>query len=590
MLGRRPRTARCRHERNARLEPHDLPAGPGRRGRRPGARPRASPTPSASSSPRASSPAGPRRTTPTRESNDDSQRPIPGETVVLADLEGPGVVSHIWLTVAANEYGWPRLLRLRVYYDGSADAERRRAPRRLLRRGPRLREARPLADGARRARRAARATATGRCPSAGPAGSRSPTRAAAASPTSTTTWTGRRSPALPEGTPYFHARYRQALPAPADGSPLRDPERARAGPLRRHRAVGRPGRGRLVRRGRRLLLGRRRDEALHRGHGQRGLLQRRLGAARRRRARTTGVTVAEGTGLGSRMTAYRWHLADPVPFTKSLALRDRAQGLDLQRRRLREVGLRRAHRPHLERRLLVPGGHRRRPAAGALRLRAPAPGQRRPDRGREVALRRGAGREGQGLPRPRALLVQGRDPLRGGGARAPASRSPSTSPRTATTRSTPRSRRPRTTAPTPCSSTASRRTAPQLEHEPGADVRPQTQFDGYAVETYVGRGLPGRLAAPRQGPPHADLRLPRPERGLHRLQPRRRHHRAREDGRCGLGRGRRGARAEAPGRGASPISPAPSPIPTPSRAASPRWRCARGERTPAPPSTPSSER
>ena len=53
-------------------------------------------------------------------SNDDSQRPIPGETVVLADLEGPGVVNHIWLTVAASEYGWPRLLRLRVYYDGSA--------------------------------------------------------------------------------------------------------------------------------------------------------------------------------------------------------------------------------------------------------------------------------------------------------------------------------------------------------------------------------------------------------------------------------------------------------------------------------------
>ena len=28
--------------------------------------------------------------------------------------------------------------------------------------------------------------------------------------------------------------------------------------------------------------------------------------------------------------------------------------------------------------------------------------------------------------------------------------------------------------------------APVLEHEPGADVRPQTQFDGYAFETYVG--------------------------------------------------------------------------------------------------------
>src|SRR5512136_764351 len=51
-------------------------------------------------------------------SNDDSKRPIPGETTVLADLQGPGVVSHIWLTVADNEYAWPRLLRLRVYYDG----------------------------------------------------------------------------------------------------------------------------------------------------------------------------------------------------------------------------------------------------------------------------------------------------------------------------------------------------------------------------------------------------------------------------------------------------------------------------------------
>ena len=42
----------------------------------------------------------------------------PGETVVLADLKGPGIVNHIWLTIADNEYAWPRLLRIRVYYDG----------------------------------------------------------------------------------------------------------------------------------------------------------------------------------------------------------------------------------------------------------------------------------------------------------------------------------------------------------------------------------------------------------------------------------------------------------------------------------------
>jgi len=41
------------------------------------------------------------------------------ERDVLADLNGPGVVTHIWITVAANEYGWPRLLRLRAYYDDS---------------------------------------------------------------------------------------------------------------------------------------------------------------------------------------------------------------------------------------------------------------------------------------------------------------------------------------------------------------------------------------------------------------------------------------------------------------------------------------
>src|SRR5262245_46452440 len=60
-------------------------------------------------------------TNPDPEDNDDSVRPIAGETVVLADLQGPGMVSHLWLTVAANEYAWPRLLRLRVYYDGSPE-------------------------------------------------------------------------------------------------------------------------------------------------------------------------------------------------------------------------------------------------------------------------------------------------------------------------------------------------------------------------------------------------------------------------------------------------------------------------------------
>src|SRR6201997_843342 len=51
-------------------------------------------------------------------SNDDSKRVLPGETLEIAKLTGPGMITHIWVTVAQNEFAWPRLLRFRVYYDG----------------------------------------------------------------------------------------------------------------------------------------------------------------------------------------------------------------------------------------------------------------------------------------------------------------------------------------------------------------------------------------------------------------------------------------------------------------------------------------
>jgi hypothetical protein len=51
-------------------------------------------------------------------SNDDSRKIMPGETLVMADLAGPGMVTHIWVTVADNEFAWSRLVRIRVYYDG----------------------------------------------------------------------------------------------------------------------------------------------------------------------------------------------------------------------------------------------------------------------------------------------------------------------------------------------------------------------------------------------------------------------------------------------------------------------------------------
>ena len=69
--------------------------------------------------------------------NDLGKRPIPGETTVLADLEGLGVVTHIWVTIAANEYAWlPNAVafssssrRLRCGPPAASLLRRRRRPR-----------------------------------------------------------------------------------------------------------------------------------------------------------------------------------------------------------------------------------------------------------------------------------------------------------------------------------------------------------------------------------------------------------------------------------------------------------------------------
>ena len=248
-------------------------------------------------------------------SNDDSKRPIPGETVTLADLTGPGVVTHIWLTVAANEYGWPRLLRLRAYYDGSrvpsVDA--------------------PIGDffavghGFERPVESLviRASSEGRSRNSyWPMPFRKSCRI-------TVTNEGRRRvsnlyyhvdwkkvPSLLPGAAYFHARYRQALPA--------------SGP-QPYEVLEVHGRGHYVG----TVLSVVQAEAGWFGEGDDFFY---VDGEKKPSIEGTGTedyfndawglrvdsgpyagaSVAEGTGLGSRMTAYRWHLADPIPFAKSL--------------------------------------------------------------------------------------------------------------------------------------------------------------------------------------------------------------------------------------------------------------------------------
>lgn len=248
-------------------------------------------------------------------SNDDSKRPIPGETLVLADLQGPGVITHIWLTIAANEYGWPRLLRFRVYYDGSATASvdapigdffgvghgQERPVNSMMIRDASSGRARnsywPMPF-----RKSCRITITNEG------------RRRVSNVYYHVDW--KKVAALPPDTGYFHAYYRQELPA----------------------KLGRPyeilhvtGRGQYV--GTVLNVVQTApgwfgegDESFYvdgektasiQGTGTEDYFND-AWSLRIAEGLYTGVTVAEGTGTGARLSAYRWHVPDPIPFQRSL--------------------------------------------------------------------------------------------------------------------------------------------------------------------------------------------------------------------------------------------------------------------------------
>lgn len=252
---------------------------------------------------------------PNPNSNDDSVRPIPGETVVLADLEGPGVVTHIWLTVAANEYGWPRLFRIRVYYDGSptpsVDAPlgdffaaghgvERPAESLLIRNGSSGRSRNSYWPMPFRKRCKITVTNEGHRRSS--------------NLYYHVDW--RKLPYLPPRTAYFHAWYRQELPATAG---------------RRYSILDVRGRGHYVGTVFSIIQNQpgwfgEGDEFFYvdgqtkpsiEGTGTEDYFND-AWSLRVASGLYTGVPIAEGTGEASRMSAYRWHVTDPVPFRKSL--------------------------------------------------------------------------------------------------------------------------------------------------------------------------------------------------------------------------------------------------------------------------------
>ena len=419
---------------------------------------------------------------PDPNSNDDSKRPIPGETITLADLQGPGIVTHIWLTVAANEYGWPRLLRLRVYYDGSSEPSvdapvgdffavghgfERPVNSLMVRNGSEGRARNsywPMPF-----RRSCRITITNEG------------RRRVNNVYYHVDWQKMR--ALPPTTAYFHARYRQELPAKNDGKPYLFLEVA--------------GRGFYVG----TVLSVVQAEAGWFGEGDDHFF---VDGERKASIEGTGsedyfndawglhveegpyfgVPVADGTGLGSRMTGYRWHLTDPIPFTKSLRFEIEHKGWTFNpdgsvksafgERTDLMSSVAFWYQQGIAKGLpAVPYGSARLPQGNARQIEVEnSVGQVRAEKGKvsvskdlfwskDVLLFEGEG-PGSKVEIPfdveedgdyemyaelaqasdygvYTVLLDGKPPV-----------------------------------------------APVLEHEPGADVRPQTQFDGWAAETYVG--------------------------------------------------------------------------------------------------------
>jgi hypothetical protein len=254
---------------------------------------------------------------PDPHSNDDSWRPIAGETITLADLTGPGVINHIWITIAANEYGWPRLLRLRVYYDGSpvpsvdcplgdffavGHGLERPVSSLMIRDGSsgRSRNSYWQMPFARRVR----VTLTNEG------------RRRVSNVYFHVDWT--KLPSLPAGTAYFHAWYRQALPAES-GRPYEILSvRGRGHYVGTVFSVVQNQAGWFGEGDERFYVDGARTPSIE-GTGTEDYFND-AWSFRVSEGLYTGVPVADGTGVGARMTAYRWHVVDPVPFTSALRL------------------------------------------------------------------------------------------------------------------------------------------------------------------------------------------------------------------------------------------------------------------------------
>lgn len=247
--------------------------------------------------------------------NGDSHTLQPGETFTLAELEGPGAITHFWNTIASADPFAGRSLVLRIYWDGN-EKPSVEAP---------LGDFFGVGHGA---------TSTFDSLPVGVSSYgrsrncfwRMPFRKSAKVTISNEAanygkvslyyyldW--EKLPELPEDTLYFHARYRQSMPAaPGDYTLLETKGRGHY--------VGTVYSAHQVRLGwfgegdDRFYIDGEETPRL-RGTGTEDYFGDAWGF-RQFHTPFYGVSLWEGVYPGDRVTAYRWHLVDPIRFRKSL--------------------------------------------------------------------------------------------------------------------------------------------------------------------------------------------------------------------------------------------------------------------------------
>lgn len=247
--------------------------------------------------------------------NGDARPMAPGQTLTLAELEGPGRIVHLWFTVATSDLEYSRHLTLRIYWDGLDEPAVESPLGDFFAVGHgvnRNLNSEPVAiSSAGRAyncywpmpfRKSAKITVTNDSPI----------------PVIGIFWQAdwQKLDHLATDTPYFHAQYRQEFPCSAGNYLLLDASGKGhyAGTVLswQQTTCGWPGEGDDF-----FYIDGEKTPSLS-GTGTEDYIGDAWGFAAVNQP-YYGISMIDGWGLsGQRCTAYRWHIKDPVAFEKSL--------------------------------------------------------------------------------------------------------------------------------------------------------------------------------------------------------------------------------------------------------------------------------